>query len=165
MKSTSTTVQQAQHKGCVQGYNQNYNQGGLSSQGSNVYQAPHQRAYTQKPPSNAREFVLSCDRCKKSGGVTKRHEMPQQNIVDVEPFDVWGVDFMGPFLPSLGNMYILVAVNYVTKWVEAIASPTKDHKVVTKLLKKIIFPRFGVPRVMISDGGSYFAKKQLEALL
>ncbi|XP_021730678.1 uncharacterized protein LOC110697597 [Chenopodium quinoa] len=48
---------------------------------------------------------------------------------------------------------------------EAIPSPTNDHKVVLKLLKKVIFPRFGVPRVLISDGGSHFAKKQLEALL
>lgn len=73
--------------------------------------------------------------------------MPQQNILEVEPFDVWGVDFMGPFVLSLVNMYILVAVNHVTKWVKAIASPINDHKVVTKLLKKIIFPEFGVHRV------------------
>jgi len=99
------------------------------------------------------------------GGITKRNEMPQQSILEVEPFDVWGVDFMGPFVSSCGNMYILVAVDYVTKWIEAIASPTNDHKVVLKLLKKIIFPRFGVPRCLISDGGSHFAKKQLETLL
>lgn len=46
---------------------------------------------------------------------------------------------MGPFVPSLGDMYILVAVDYVTKWVEIITSPTNDHKIVTKILKKIIF--------------------------
>ncbi|XP_021729169.1 uncharacterized protein LOC110696188 [Chenopodium quinoa] len=56
-------------------------------------------------------------------------------------------------------------VDYVTKWIEAIPSPTNDHKVVLKLRKRIIFPRFGVPRVLISDGGSHFAKKQFEALL
>ncbi|XP_021749507.1 uncharacterized protein LOC110715247 [Chenopodium quinoa] len=56
-------------------------------------------------------------------------------------------------------------VDYVTKWIAAIPSPTNDHKVVLKLLKKIIFPRFEVPRVLISDGGSHFAKKQFEALL
>ncbi|XP_021732972.1 uncharacterized protein LOC110699759 [Chenopodium quinoa] len=72
---------------------------------------------------------------------------------------------MGPFVYSCGNLYILVAVDYVTKWIEVIPSPTNDHKVVLKLLKKIIFPRFGVPRVLISDGGSHFAKKQLEALI
>jgi len=59
--------------------------------------------------------------------------MPLNNILEVEIFDVWGVDFMGPFPSSFGNQYILVAVDYVSKWVEAIASPTNDarsHKIV-----------------------------------
>ncbi|XP_021745356.1 uncharacterized protein K02A2.6-like [Chenopodium quinoa] len=114
---------------------------------------------------DAHKFVSQCDRCQRSGGITKCDEMPQQNILEVEPFDVWGVDFMGPFVSSRVNLYILVAADYVTKWIEAIPSPTNDHKVVLKLLKKIIFPTFGVPRMLISDGGSHFAKKQFEALL
>ncbi|CAM8913919.1 unnamed protein product [Rhodiola kirilowii] len=47
---------------------------------------------------------------------------------------------MGPFPSSYGNQYILVAVDYVSKWVEAVASPTCDAKVVTKLFKRTIFP-------------------------
>ncbi|CAM8990449.1 unnamed protein product [Rhodiola kirilowii] len=91
--------------------------------------------------------------------------MPQQSILPVELFDVWGIDYMGPFPSSYGNKYILVAVDYVSKWVEAIASPTCDAKVVTRLFKKIIFPRFGVPRTVISDGGSHLKEKYFEALL
>ncbi|XP_024010673.1 uncharacterized protein LOC112086128 [Eutrema salsugineum] len=74
-------------------------------------------------------------------------------------------DFMGPFISSYGNQYILVAVDYVFKWVEAIACPNNDSKVVCKLFNSVIFPRFGIPRVVISDGGSHFINKTLEGLL
>ncbi|CAM8959930.1 unnamed protein product [Rhodiola kirilowii] len=91
--------------------------------------------------------------------------MPQQSILAVELFDVWGIDFMGPFPPSYGNQYILVAIDYVSKWVEAVATPTCDAKVVMKMFKKVIFPRFGVPRTVISDGGSHFKERNFETLL
>lgn len=58
-----------------------------------------------------------------------------------------------------------MAVDYVSKWVEALASPTNDAKVVLKMFKKVIFPRFGIPRVVISDGGSHFINKVFENLL
>ncbi|GJY27685.1 reverse transcriptase domain-containing protein [Tanacetum coccineum] len=65
-------------------------------------------------------------------------------------FDVWGIDFMGPFLSSRGNKYILVAVDYLSKWVEAKALPTNDARVVVNFLKSL-FARFGTPRAIISD--------------
>ena len=68
-----------------------------------------------------------------------------KNILDVELFDVWGIDFMGPFPPSSGFVYILLAVDYMSKWVEAIAATTNDTKVVLKFLHKNIFTRFGTP--------------------
>nr|GEV13899.1 hypothetical protein [Tanacetum cinerariifolium] len=67
-----------------------------------------------------------------------------------EIFDVWGIDFMGPFPSSKGNKYILVAVNYLLKWVEAKALPTNDARVVVKFLKSL-FSRFGTPKAIISD--------------
>ena len=65
--------------------------------------------------------------------------MPLKGILKVEIFDVWGIDFMGPFPSSLGNKYILVMVDYVSIWVEEMATITNDAKVVKKMLKKIIF--------------------------
>ncbi|XP_056843381.1 uncharacterized protein LOC130495849 [Raphanus sativus] len=106
-----------------------------------------------------------CDSCQRRGNISRRSEMPQNPILEVEVFDVWGIDFMGPFPSSYGNKYILVAVDYVSKWVEAVASPTNDSRVVVKMFKSIIFPRFGVPRVVISDGGSHFINKLFEGLL
>jgi hypothetical protein len=91
--------------------------------------------------------------------------MPQNSMLEVELFDVWGIDFMGPFPPSSGKNYILVAVDYVSKWVEAVALPTNDAKVVVKFLRHNIFSRFGVPRALISDQGTHFINKLLENLL
>ena len=72
---------------------------------------------------------------------------------------------MGSFLFSYGNKYILLAIDYVSKWIEAIASPPNDACVVTKFFKKHIFPRFGTPRVLISDGGQHFLEKRFEGVL
>ena len=68
--------------------------------------------------------------------------MPLTNILEVEIFDVWGIDFMGPFPPSFGNLYILVLVDYVSKWVEATTLPTNDALI---FIQKNIFSRFGTP--------------------
>nr|CAN67232.1 hypothetical protein VITISV_028396 [Vitis vinifera] len=107
----------------------------------------------------------SCDRCQRLGKLTKRNQMPMNPILIVELFDVWGIDFMGPFPMSFGNSYILVGVDYVSKWVEAIPCKQNDHRVVLKFLKENIFSRFGVPKAIISDGGAHFCNKPFEALL
>ncbi|CAM8930795.1 unnamed protein product [Rhodiola kirilowii] len=111
------------------------------------------------------EFVKACNECQRMGNIARREEMPQKGILEVEIFDVWGVDFMGPLPSSQGNSFILVAVDYVSKWVEAIASPSCDAKVVMKMFKKVIFPRFGVPRAVISDNSSHFKEKRFESML
>ena len=99
------------------------------------------------------------------GIISRKHEIPLNNILEVELFDVWGIDFMGPFPSCFGNQYILVAVDYVSKWVEVGAFPTNDAKVVTRFLKNNIFTRFGAPRAIISDGGTHFCNRQFVALL
>ena len=90
--------------------------------------------------------------------------MPLNPILIIELFDVWGIDFMGPFPPSFGYLYILVAVDYVSKWIEAIPCRTNDAKVVKKFLKEHILSRFGTPRAIISDGGTHFCNRVIEAL-
>ncbi|GKA16620.1 reverse transcriptase domain-containing protein [Tanacetum coccineum] len=81
-----------------------------------------------------------------------------------EIFDVWGIDFMGPFPSSKGNKYILVAVDYLSKWVEAKALPTNDARVVCKFLKSL-FARFGAPRAIISDRGTHFCNDQFAKVM
>ena len=82
--------------------------------------------------------------------------MPLAYNLQVEFFDVWGIDYMGLFIKSQGREYILVAVDYVSKWVEAMPCRATDAKHTRKMFHKIIFPRFGTPRMVISDGGSHF---------
>ena len=91
--------------------------------------------------------------------------MPLNPILIVDLFDVWGINFMGPFPMSFGYSYILVGVDYVSKWVEAISCKSNDHRVVLKFLKENIFSRFGVPKAKINDGGTHFCNKSFETLL
>lgn len=91
--------------------------------------------------------------------------MPQTSVLEVELFDIWGIDFMGPFPSSNNNKCILVVLDYVSKQVEAITTSTNDTKVVHKFVKKNIFRRFGVPRAIVSDKGKYFCNKQFDTLL
>nr|GEY15008.1 hypothetical protein [Tanacetum cinerariifolium] len=86
----------------------------------------------------------------KKGKLSQKDEMPQNSIQLCKIFDVWGIDFMGPFPSSKGNKYILVAVDYLSKWVEAKALPTNDARVVVKFLKSL-FSWFGTPKAIISD--------------
>ncbi|GJR83222.1 reverse transcriptase domain-containing protein [Tanacetum coccineum] len=90
--------------------------------------------------------------------------MPQNSIQVCDIFDVWGIDFMGPFPSSRGNKYILVAVDYLSKWVEAKALPTNDARVVVKFLKSL-FARFGTSRAIISDRGTHFCNDKFAKVM
>ena len=119
------------------------------------------------PPlfKDAHAICRTCDQCQRLGKLTRRNMMPLNLILVVDIFDVWGIDFMGSFPTSFGYSYILVGVDYVSKWVEAIPCKTNDHRVVLKFLKDNVFSRFGVPKAIISDGGTHFCNKPFETLL
>ncbi|GJW22940.1 reverse transcriptase domain-containing protein [Tanacetum coccineum] len=89
-----------------------------------------------------------------AGNISSRDETSQKYIQVCKIFDVWGIDFMGPFPSSNGNKYILVAIDYMSKWVEAQAFPTNDARNVVNFLKKL-FTRFGIPKALISDRVTY----------
>ncbi|GJV15949.1 reverse transcriptase domain-containing protein [Tanacetum coccineum] len=113
---------------------------------------------------DANELIKSCDACQRQGKISQRDEMPQNAIQVCEIFNVWGIDFMGPFPSSRGNKYILVAVDYLSKWVEAKALPTNDARVVVKFLKSL-FSRFGAPRAIISDRGTHFCNDKFAKVM
>nr|GEY25793.1 reverse transcriptase domain-containing protein [Tanacetum cinerariifolium] len=113
---------------------------------------------------DAFELVKNCDSCQRQGKISQRDEMPQNSIQVCEIFDVWGIDFMGPFPSSKGNKYILVAVDYLSKWVEAKALSTNDARVVVKFLKSL-FSQFGTPKAIISDRGTHFYNDQFARVM
>ena len=114
---------------------------------------------------DAYAMCRSCDRCQRLGNLSHRNMMPLNPILVVDLFDVWGIDFMGPFPTSIGYSYILVGVDYVSMWVEAIICKSNDHRVVLKFLKENVFSIFGVPKAIINDGGTHFRNKPFETLL
>ncbi|GJS15124.1 reverse transcriptase domain-containing protein [Tanacetum coccineum] len=113
---------------------------------------------------DAHTMIKSCDTCQRQGKISQRDEMPQHAIQVYEIFDVWGIDFMGPFPSSRVNKYILVAVDYLSKWVEVKALPTNDARVVVKFLKSL-FARFGIPRAIISDRGTHFCNDKFAKVM
>jgi hypothetical protein len=91
--------------------------------------------------------------------------MPLHYNLQVEIFDVWGIDFMGPFQKFHDSEYILIAIDYVSKWVEALPCKAADARHTKKMFHEVIFPRFGTPQMVISDGGSHFIDKTFRAFL
>nr|GEW23329.1 zinc finger, CCHC-type [Tanacetum cinerariifolium] len=109
----------------------------------------------------AHTLVQLCEACQKRRNISKRDEMPLNNIHVCEIFDIWGIDFMGPFSKSHKFEYILVAVDYVSKWAESQALPTNDARVVITFLKKLLC-HFGMPKALISDRCTHFCNKIME---
>ena len=91
------------------------------------------------------QHVQNCDKCQRVGNISRRNEIPLNNIQEVEIFDVWGIDFMGLIPPSFGKVYIPLAIDYVSKWVEAIATEKNDAKIVVHFVHRNILTQFGAP--------------------
>jgi hypothetical protein len=114
---------------------------------------------------DTRKFIRRCGPCQRHGNINTRDVMPLINNLQIELFDVWGIDYMEPFPPSKKYEYIMVAVDYVSKWVEALPCKNADNINSKRMFEEIIFPRFGVLRIVISGGGSHFIDKHFEHYL
>ena len=111
------------------------------------------------------EWVNHYYKCLRMGNIRRRNEMPLQGILVVRIFYVWGIDFMGSFPSSFGNLYILLDLDYVSKWVEAMACPKNDASTVVGFIQINILSRFEAPRTTISDERSHFANKVFSKLM
>ncbi|GJZ11241.1 reverse transcriptase domain-containing protein [Tanacetum coccineum] len=90
--------------------------------------------------------------------------MPLNNIQVSENFNIWGINFMGSFPKSHKFEYILVAIDYMSKWAEAEALPTNNARVVVDFLTKL-FSRFKILKALISNRGTHFCNCQMEKIL
>ena len=120
--------------------------------------------YWPQMHDDIKAYIKSCDSCQRRG--RKRNIEPLQPIPIGEPFNKIGIDVVGP-LPRTknGNKYIVVAIDYMTKWPEAKAIPTANaQQIVTFILDDLIC-RHGCPEIILSDRGSHFRNQQVDQLL
>jgi hypothetical protein len=106
--------------------------------------------------NDTKSFVRRCSQCQRHGNINTRDAMPLIFNLQIDIFNVWGIDFMGPFPNSEGYEYILVAVINASKWIEALPCRVTDAMHSKKMFHEVTFPRYGIPRIVINDGGSHF---------
>jgi hypothetical protein len=91
--------------------------------------------------------------------------MPLSSNLQIDIFDVWGIDFVGPFPNSEGCKDILVAIDYISKWVEALPCQAANAMHSKRMFHEVIFLRYRVPRIVISDEGSHFIDRTFRKAL
>jgi hypothetical protein len=109
---------------------------------------------------DTKDFIQRCTLCQKHGSINARDAMPLTTNLQLELFDVWGINYMVPFPKSQQCEYILVAVEYVSKWVEALPCRAADSNNAKRIFLETIFSCFGVPWMVISDGGPHFIDRK-----
>jgi transposase InsO family protein len=116
---------------------------------------------------DAHQYARRCDPCQRTSKPTPSTAMPLVPLMALAPFEKWGIDFVGPIAPATRHgrkPYILVAIDYATKWVEAMACKNNDAKTVARFLYENIISRFGCPKELISDRGTHFLNETIAEL-
>ena len=114
---------------------------------------------------DAEEWVKKCESCQYFKGRVQLETLPLKPVVIEEPFQQWGLDFIGPIHPSsiAGHTHILMATDYFTKWVEAIPVKQTTSEVVCIFIKQNILVRFGVPNKIVTDNATKFSSQEISA--
>ncbi|GAV77729.1 rve domain-containing protein/RVT_3 domain-containing protein [Cephalotus follicularis] len=106
---------------------------------------------------DAINLVRKCDKCQRNANISRRPSQPLTSITAPWPFEQWGMDFVRPLFMATGQRkFLIVAVDYFTKWVEAEPLATITEKNTESFVWKSIICRFGVPRTIITDNGKQF---------
>lgn len=104
---------------------------------------------------DARQYVKSCNTCQIFGCIPQLPSIEQTLVVAAWPFDMWSMDLMGKF-PKARNGYefLVLAVDYFSKWIEARALTHRTEESVIKFFHESILCRFGVPRAVVTNHGN-----------
>ncbi|XP_016199941.1 uncharacterized protein LOC107640950 [Arachis ipaensis] len=116
--------------------------------------------------ANSKAFVEKCKRCQENANFHKAPTVELSLLMASRPFSKWGVDLLGPF--SVGPRqvkYLLVAIDYYTKWVEAEPLASISSANCRKFMWRQVITRFGIPEVVVSDNGTQFADKKFREFL
>ena len=105
----------------------------------------------------------SCDKCQRFAGRQQLKSLPLKPVHTNGPFQQWGLDFLGEINPhsSGHHKWILVAIDYFTKWIEAIPTKNANHQAIIKFLNENIFTRFGCPIKLVTDNATNFRVEEL----
>jgi hypothetical protein len=128
--------------------------------------ATHLGYYWPSLNTDAMQMVKKCDKCQRFSTLIHRPANSLSAISSPLPFAKWGMDILGPYTPASGQRrYVLVAVDYFTKWVEAEAVRGIKWTDVSAFIWKSIITRYGVPQSMVFDNGPQFETCQLKEWL
>jgi hypothetical protein len=113
------------------------------------------------------KFSRSCDKCQKFVGKERLSSMPIQPVLPDFPFSKWGMYFIGPINPpsSAGQVFILTATYYFTKWIEVVPLKHSRDEQVISFLETNIFSKFGIPLEIITDNDPAFISAKLTQFL
>ncbi|KAK3003569.1 hypothetical protein RJ639_018904 [Escallonia herrerae] len=106
---------------------------------------------------DALDYTKKCDACQRFSSIPRQSPSPLSSLSSPIPFAMWGMDIMGPFPPATAQRrFVIVAVDYFTKWVEAEALATISEKKCEDFFWRAVVCRFGIPRVLVTDNGKQF---------
>ncbi|CAJ2647628.1 unnamed protein product [Trifolium pratense] len=115
---------------------------------------------------DAKDHVKKCDKCQRHGDMHLAPPRELKSLSSPWPFAWWGMDLLGPFTKGLyQNRYLIVAVDYFTKWVEAEPLSDITSLRILRFFKRNVLARFGIPQVVVTDNGTQFTDKDFQAFL